>query len=74
MRGQIEWVSLYDYLGRPAGSELGEKVYKVAKSLAIPTQTRHVTTRKYTGDVILYPKSFVDLYFQVYAEGKVIDL
>jgi hypothetical protein len=30
-------LSLFDYLGKPAGTELGDKVYKAAKASKVPT-------------------------------------
>jgi hypothetical protein len=56
-------VSLYDYLKRPAGGILGREVYKQAKKENIKVQTRTVNTRTYKGQIILYPKEFLDSYF-----------
>ena len=57
-------MSLFDYLGRPAGSELGQRVAAAAAQNKIKFETRHVSNAKYTGDIMLYPKSFLDLYFK----------
>jgi len=59
-----EMMSLYDYLGRAAGMELGEQVAKVATDIGVKMDTRYVSNTKYTGNVILYPKGFLELYFQ----------
>lgn len=56
-------VSLYDFLGKPAGKDLGSDVYSKAKSENIKTGTREVTTKNYNGKVMLYPVSFLKKYF-----------
>ena len=61
---QTQYISLYDYLGYAAGSELGKRVAGYAKLKNITPQKRHVSNPKYTGDVLLYPKEFLDEYFQ----------
>ena len=62
-------MSLFDYLGRPAGSELGQRVAAAAARNKVKYETRHVSTRTYTGDVMLYPKSFLDQFFGGVNEG-----
>ena len=59
----MEMVSLFDYLGRAAGPDLGKRVASAAAAKGVPFNTRHVETRTYTGEVLLYPKSFLDEYF-----------
>jgi hypothetical protein len=59
----MELVSLYDYLGRAAGPELGKRVAAAAIAKNIPLNSRYVETKTYTGDVLLYPKSFLDEFF-----------
>ena len=63
MENKIEFMSLYEYLGKPAGGELGKLVYDKAKELKQPVETREVSTRTYTGKVIIYPREFLDSYF-----------
>jgi len=58
-------MSLFDYLGRPAGGELGKQVYNAASQLKIPVETRQVKTKNYTGDVMLYPEGFLKEYFEM---------
>ena len=58
-------LSLYDYLGRPAGSDLGKEVAKSATIAKIKLDVRYVSNPKYTGDVFLYPKYWLDEYFKV---------
>jgi len=57
-------LSLFDYLKKPAGTELGGKVYKAAKASQVPTSIREVHTKTYSGKVMLYPKEFLDSYFK----------
>ena len=58
-------LSLYDYLGKPAGKELGGNVFKAASSQKVPYSIREVTNPKYKGKVMLYPKWFLNEYFKV---------
>ena len=62
-------MSLYDYLGRPAGSELGQRVAAAAARNKVKYETRHVSTKNYTGDIMLYPKTFLDQFFSGVNEG-----
>ena len=56
-------ISLYDYLGRPAGAELGKKVASAAAASKIKFQTKFVNNPKYTGEIMMYPKTFLDNFF-----------
>ena len=56
-------VSLYDYLGRAAGPELGKRVAAAAASKNIAFGSRQVENKAYTGEILLYPKSFLDEFF-----------
>ena len=60
-----EMMSLYDYLGRAAGMQLGEQVAKKAASMKVKMDTRYVKNPAYEGNVMLYPKSFLDECFKV---------
>ena len=62
-------MSLYDYLGHPAGSKLGQQVAAAAAQNKIKFETRHVSTKTYTGKIMLYPKSFLDNFFGGVSEG-----
>ena len=59
--------SLFDYLGKPAGPQLGNEVYEVAKEKGLTgkIEERHVKTRYYEGKVLLYPKWFLVEYFEM---------
>ena len=52
-------ISLYDYLGKAAGSELGKAVSTAAKLANIKV----TSNSKYTGKIMLYPKEFLVNYF-----------
>ena len=60
-----EMISLYDYLGKPAGKELGANVYTSASTKKVPCTIREISNPKYKGKVMLYPKWFLDEYFKV---------
>ena len=57
--------SLFDYLGKAAGVPLGTAVYQAARRARSPIAIREVSTRKYTGKIVLYTKEFLDDYFKV---------
>jgi len=59
-----EMMSLYEYLGRPAGPELGKAVAKAAVEAKVQICSHHVSTPKYTGDILKYPKEFLNHYFR----------
>ena len=63
MMSSEKFISLYDYLGRPAGSALGKQVVEAASKLKIPMQIRHVSTSRYTGPIMLYPENWLIGYF-----------
>jgi hypothetical protein len=56
-------VSLYDYLGRAAGPVLGKQVAEYAVKEKVKHETRFVANPKYTGEVMLYPETFLKSYF-----------
>ena len=60
----MKMVSLYDYLGRAAGPDLGKQVATAAAKAGVKHEIREVSNSKYTGPIMLYPKSFLDLYFK----------
>jgi hypothetical protein len=61
---EVEMVSLYDYLGHAAGTDLGARVYQASIRLKEQVETRQVSTKTYTGKVMLYRKQFLKEYFQ----------
>jgi len=63
-------MSLYDYLGHAAGSDLGKQVAGAAARRKVKMETRQVSNSKYTGDILLYPKWFLDEFFGGTNENK----
>ena len=59
----MNMMSLYDYLGRAAGPELGQRVATAAAAQKVKFQTKLVDHKGYTGDVMMYPKEFLDKFF-----------
>jgi hypothetical protein len=66
-------MSLYEYLGRAAGMELGAEVCKVAVELKETIQEREISNPKYTGKVHLYRREFLDTYFGTVFQGDITD-
>ena len=60
----MSMMSLYDYLGHAAGSELGQKVAQAAAKSQVKHEMREIANNVYKGKVMLYPKAFLDLYFR----------
>jgi hypothetical protein len=58
-------MSLYDYLGKAAGPALGKKVYAYSKIRKEKKEMRDVENSKFTGEVFIYRKEFLDEYFKV---------
>ena len=61
-----EFISLYDYLGKAAGSELGGKVYQFANIMGAKTSTKIVSHSPYReGRIMTYERHFLDQFFAV---------
>jgi hypothetical protein len=58
-----KYLSLYDYLKKAAGRELGKKVAERAIELKIKIEEKEISNPKYSGKILMYPKSFLDNYF-----------
>ena len=58
-----KFLSLYDYLGRAAGSSLGKEVFIAAKESKVQIKSKEVSNRVYQGKIRMYPLSFLDKYF-----------
>jgi predicted Zn-dependent protease with MMP-like domain len=58
-----QMMSLYEYLGRAAGSELGKRVAEAAMMHGVAITEREVETRTYSGKILMYPRQFLDAYF-----------
>ena len=57
------FLSLYDFLKKAAGSSLGKEVQKVATLNNVPIQIKEVQTKTYEGKINMYPKWFLEQYF-----------
>jgi len=60
----IEYKSLYEYLGKAAGPQLGKEVNEAAKNKSLPIRLKPVSNPKFHGLIHLYPTSFLDSYFK----------
>lgn len=60
---EVVLISLYDYLGYAAGSELGKQVAAVATKSKEKIGRRLVTNTRYKGEVLLYRREFLQEYF-----------
>jgi len=59
----MNMISLYDYLGRAAGPDLGKQVAIAASKAGIKSEIREVSNVKYSGPIMLYPRQFLDNFF-----------
>lgn len=60
----MEYLSLYDYLKKPAGEKLGLEVAAAARTQGIEIQTKEISNPKFTGNIFMYPKDFLDFHFR----------
>lgn len=60
-----EMISIYDFIGRPGGMELGAQVYAECRTKfpEIKIEKRYVENKNYKGYVDLYPRWFLQQYF-----------
>jgi hypothetical protein len=59
----LQFMSLYDYLGTAAGPTLGKEVAEAATKAKIPVNEKYVSNKKYAGKILMYPRNFLDKYF-----------
>lgn len=64
MENQEEYVSLFNYLGTPAGKNEGYAVATAAHKAKEPIVTKMVTTKKYSGPVNMFRRTFLDEYYK----------
>jgi len=64
MEQNVEYASLYEYLGRRAGMDLGQQVFQAAKKLKVRCKTQEVNQGGYSGKVMVYPIPFLKSYFE----------
>ena len=60
---EVNYISLFDYLGKPAGKDVGARVNERAREFGITCLKRFVRNKKYEGKVNLYPEAFLEYYF-----------
>ena len=58
-----QMMSLYEYLGRAAGGQLGKEVASAAVANKVPIGEQHVELKSYVGPVKTYPRTFLQEYF-----------
>lgn len=59
-------ISLYDYLGHKAGSELGKQVYKYAMITGAKVGTKTIGHSPYkNGEIMTYERETIDQFFKV---------
>lgn len=56
-------ISLYDYLGYAAGTQLGKEVATAATRAKETIGRRAVNNVRYKGEVLLYRREFLNEYF-----------
>ena len=60
---EVKYISLFDYLGKPAGKDVGARVNERAREFGVLTKDREVECENYKGKVNLYPEAFLEYYF-----------
>jgi hypothetical protein len=65
------FMSLYDFLGKAAGTELGKEVADEAKEQGQKIITKEVKNKAYTGKVMMYNIDFLTKYFTKTQEPSV---
>jgi len=63
VKNKTEYYSLYEYLGRAAGGDLGTQVNEVATKTKQPFITQRVSNPNFEGEVFCYTKNFLNEYF-----------
>jgi hypothetical protein len=58
-----EFVSLFNYLGTPAGPGLGYRVAAAAKKVGEPVQVKHIENNNYKGPINMFRREFLNQYF-----------
>lgn len=60
----MKYVSLYDYLRKPAGKKLGGEVFSISQKCGVVTQDRLIKSSSYEGRIKTYPIHFLNLVFK----------
>jgi hypothetical protein len=66
-------LSLFDYLGRAAGSKLGFEVATYARQQNSKVEIRQISNPKYTGPINLYTENLLEAFFNNPNYRKVIN-
>ena len=66
IKDEITHVSLYEFLGKPAGGDLGKQIYYHARKIGVKVETKEISNSKYSGKVMMYPVGFLTDYFASY--------
>jgi len=67
-------VSLFDYLGYAAGAQLGKEVATAAAKCKEQIASKQITTRTYTGNVLMYRPQFLKEFFNKKIDPDGIDV
>jgi len=70
IENEVEYHSLYEYLGYPAGPRLGDEVNKAAIKSKQEYVTQYIEQGGYKGNVFCYTKDFLDEYFYAIENKK----
>lgn len=65
------FMSLYDFLGHAAGTELGKEVAVEAKKQGQKFIMKELKNKAYTGKVMMYDEAFLTKYFTKTQEPSV---
>ncbi len=68
-----KYMSLYDYRGRRDYAGDGKQVFEAAKKKGIQTKTKYISNPAYQGEVMMYPESFLDEYFNSKLQSKKVE-
>ena len=63
MSNNNEMLSLYDFLGKAAGASLGKAVATKAAEKKVKFKTKYISNPYYEGEIMMYPKNFLEEYF-----------
>lgn len=64
VKDEIEYYSLYEYLGHAGGSTLGDEVNTEAQKRKQPFIQQYVSNSVFNGNVFCYTKKFLNKYFK----------
>jgi hypothetical protein len=65
-------ISLYDYLGRAGGKELGGRIAAYANKVGAKSEDRNISNPKYTGPVTLHEEELFDEYARLHPEENLV--